>query len=349
MNENQTQHLLSASELSEVLQVPRTTVNDWLSRYSAYITVVQRGKRRLYTQDAVEVLRRVAKLRDAGLAGFDIEEELSKKHAVQPEVAQESAPEPVATPNAPQSAPSATAPVGAEASGSWMPATLNEWQQVAQLMERSLNRQQEDMRRSGRRNLVYFMALLLLIFVSSLLAVWGIMTWRVEDQARQDELFRNQQEMNLHFLNYQKLQDERQAEERKERNSERSEARKELERERSLAAEQLTGLKEDLKRQQEEFAAHLQKLEADFSQKSALEAARSRDEFASKQLELLKRLEAGEAKLQATESDLQKLKSENSDLRGRIDEQRQVLEQRSEAMVPAVPETTLEVEKNVAQ
>ena len=40
------QEFYSAAALAAALNVPRTTINDWLTRYENYIDVQQNGKRR---------------------------------------------------------------------------------------------------------------------------------------------------------------------------------------------------------------------------------------------------------------------------------------------------------------
>lgn len=69
-------------ELAELIGVPRTTINDWLGRYSIYIDSVAQGKRRVYSDSAVAVLKEIAELRNAGKAFADIETELSRRHPV---------------------------------------------------------------------------------------------------------------------------------------------------------------------------------------------------------------------------------------------------------------------------
>ncbi|OGV60399.1 MAG: hypothetical protein A2X45_18680 [Lentisphaerae bacterium GWF2_50_93] len=73
-------------ELAEVLNVPRTTVTDWLVRYSSYIDYKIQGKRKVYTDSSVSVLKEISELRNKGLSSFDIEEELAKRHPVHGEV-----------------------------------------------------------------------------------------------------------------------------------------------------------------------------------------------------------------------------------------------------------------------
>ncbi|MFA6569142.1 MAG: MerR family transcriptional regulator [Victivallales bacterium] len=69
-------------ELAEVLNVPRTTITDWLVRYSSYIEYRTQGKRKVYTEASVNVLKEISELRNKDLSSFDIEEELAKRHPV---------------------------------------------------------------------------------------------------------------------------------------------------------------------------------------------------------------------------------------------------------------------------
>jgi len=69
-------------ELSEKLNVPRTTITDWLARYEVFVDFKIQGKRKIYTDKSVELLLEVKELRDKGLSSFDIEEELAKRHAI---------------------------------------------------------------------------------------------------------------------------------------------------------------------------------------------------------------------------------------------------------------------------
>ena len=72
-------------ELSELLGVKRTTVNDWLTKYAIYIEFAVQGKRRIYTDGTLTVLKKVAELRANGLSSFEIDGELAKLYAVHPQ------------------------------------------------------------------------------------------------------------------------------------------------------------------------------------------------------------------------------------------------------------------------
>ncbi len=75
----------SVSELGDVLNVPRTTVNDYLNRYGQYIEFEQRGKRRVYTETALLVLTEICKMRNENSSFVDIEQELMKRFPIQAE------------------------------------------------------------------------------------------------------------------------------------------------------------------------------------------------------------------------------------------------------------------------
>ena len=70
--------------LAETLGAGRTTVYDWLARYTQYIDFKMVGRRRVYTEATLAVLREISELRNKGLAGPEIETELAKTHAVRP-------------------------------------------------------------------------------------------------------------------------------------------------------------------------------------------------------------------------------------------------------------------------
>lgn len=80
-------------ELSDLLGVKRTTVNDWLTKYAMYIESSIQGKRKTYTERSLEVLRTIAKLRGEGLSSFEIETKLSELFAIHPLEASSETPE----------------------------------------------------------------------------------------------------------------------------------------------------------------------------------------------------------------------------------------------------------------
>lgn len=79
----------SVSDLGEKLNVPRTTINDYLTRYGHYIEFEIHGKRKVYTDKSLEILREIANMRAGNTAFYDIEQYLMQKYPVQPDLHQD--------------------------------------------------------------------------------------------------------------------------------------------------------------------------------------------------------------------------------------------------------------------
>jgi len=108
-------------ELAEQIGVPRTTINDWLARYSQYIDSILQGKRKVYPESALAVLREIAALRNSGKAFPEIETELSAKHPIRavpvPPQEEKAEAKPSAASSAGNPAPEAKPETGENSSG----------------------------------------------------------------------------------------------------------------------------------------------------------------------------------------------------------------------------------------
>ena len=82
-----------ASDLAGELGLPRSTINDWLTRYAEYLESENRGKRRFYSEKSLNILREIAELRNAGKSSFEIEQQLAARYGIRPEVAHPEEPE----------------------------------------------------------------------------------------------------------------------------------------------------------------------------------------------------------------------------------------------------------------
>lgn len=80
------QNLYSISDLADQVGVPRTTITDWLGKYSRFIELQTQGRRRFYTDRTLSVLCKVAELRTAGRSIGDIDGELERIFPVHPTV-----------------------------------------------------------------------------------------------------------------------------------------------------------------------------------------------------------------------------------------------------------------------
>ena len=77
MNSEST-NLYSISDLAEQVGVPRTTITDWLGKYSRFIELQTQGRRRFYTERTLAVLCKIAEFRNAGRSIADIDSELER-------------------------------------------------------------------------------------------------------------------------------------------------------------------------------------------------------------------------------------------------------------------------------
>ena len=184
-------------ELTEQIGVPRTTINDWLARYSIYIDTVTQGKRKVYPETALAVLREVAALRNSGKAFAEIEKELAAKHPIQavPLPPQEEVkPEknnvqgPSDAPSGPSSGNEATALVSRqqpEEIGRLIGESFRNMDQRIQELE-SLSSAQRKMSR-----LWQIICILFLLF----LAVGGYLAMKLMDKAKQENLRLQEQQI----------------------------------------------------------------------------------------------------------------------------------------------------------
>ena len=139
-------------ELAEAVGVPRTTINDWLSKYSQFVSYSVQGKRRIYSATTLEMLKSVSSLRTQGLSSFDIETELAKLYPLHgetvpppmetPPLPMEKTPDPV--PDAPEQAGTSIQPPSGALTLAQMPPILTE-ERFALLVKENRELAQKDM------------------------------------------------------------------------------------------------------------------------------------------------------------------------------------------------------------
>ncbi len=83
--ENQN-NFYSVSDLAAKLNVPRTTINDWLKKFDRYIDFEIRGRRKVYTEASLDVLQIISASKDKGQSIAELEKELAAKCAIRPEI-----------------------------------------------------------------------------------------------------------------------------------------------------------------------------------------------------------------------------------------------------------------------
>lgn len=76
----------SISELAVQLQLPRTTINDWLKSFSPYLEFEMRGKRKEFNRNALEVLKNISVWKNEGKSASVIQKLLEEKYGILGEV-----------------------------------------------------------------------------------------------------------------------------------------------------------------------------------------------------------------------------------------------------------------------
>lgn len=76
----------SISELAIQLQLPRTTINDWLKTFAPYLEFEMKGKRKEYNTNALEVLKNISLWKNEGKSASAIQKLLEENYGIQGEI-----------------------------------------------------------------------------------------------------------------------------------------------------------------------------------------------------------------------------------------------------------------------
>ena len=304
-------------ELSERVGVPRTTINDWLSRYAQYIDFTMQGKRRIYSENTLSILLRISQLRASGASSFQIEGELAASYAVHPETADEtpaSATDPAEKEEEkPEAAPTHDAPVEEEPLSSDMPETAlirNPAGDPAVLLGERFREMLEKMdtmekrSRSSALRAWFFFAFASILTI--LVCIAGFFAHRLLRDMEKESAEKNAELARL------------------------------TERATNLTAgaqtmrEQLETLQSGLVAQEKEFRAALQENRENYEKRREAELAAQKDRFAAERLELVHQFESAQKEAEAREA---KLRKENEEALRRLKEEKEdALNRQSETL-----------------
>lgn len=183
----------SVAALSAAVGVPRTTINDWLTRYEDYIDSSTSGKRKVYSAQSLAVLQEIAGLRDAGKSSAEIENILAARHGVKPEVAPEAAPAVAAEKNPIPDAGTTPEPVSTlEPDAAQLPA-IKEFERNAMELTAFIADLRNQHRRSSRRA-AWAIALLVVLTVLLLaVVICGVRFYQQQAFERRQEALKMQE------------------------------------------------------------------------------------------------------------------------------------------------------------
>lgn len=83
-----TKKTYSISELAVQLQLPRTTINDWLKSFAPYLEYEMKGKRKEYNNNALNVLKNISIWKNDGKSASSIQKLLEETYGIRGEVAE---------------------------------------------------------------------------------------------------------------------------------------------------------------------------------------------------------------------------------------------------------------------
>ncbi len=319
-----------ASDLAAELGLPRSTINDWLSRYTDYLECENRGKRRFYSEKSLRILREISEARNSGASSFDIEQQLAARYGIRPEVA----PHPAATASAAEGDAAAatgagTVPAaGGEAAApaeSALPMARPAFDEMAARMTGEFGRiaeKLEEVERERRRVLHRMWltliagfvggALLLALAVAVFYLVCGRLAARQEEAAGamgtlsgEVKSLAGEQENRLKAMTVT------------------------LDRSRGDFDAELKKLSSELAEQRRQFAVQLAELEKNAATRVEAERLRLKEEFAAAQRRELEKLTAAQsAKVTAAEARAQKSADDAAAAKELTDAQKREIERR---------------------
>ncbi|MFA6291891.1 MAG: MerR family transcriptional regulator [Victivallales bacterium] len=290
-------------ELAEVLNVPRTTITDWLVRYSAYIEYKTQGKRKVYTDASVNVLKEISELRNKELSSFDIEEELAKRHPVHGVVSEQMHMEEGEIP-----------PEETDPSAMVLRKSVTEMGETIKKTLMEMSRRIEEVEKLNAENSARarrWFALVLLLIVAIILV--GVFAYQKIETS-----YRENRKLQADGISY--LADLKSAREQIKSNVIDLTSRE----------KQISALELGLEKQSKEFEEAIARAKKDSDTAKSAEILELRNKFAEEKLNMLKELEKSRNEKDKIRSDIQKM---NHDLESAIKK----ISEKAEAPVPEKP------------
>lgn len=304
----------SAAALAAAVGVPRTTINDWLTRYEDYIDSIAVGKRKVYSENSLAVLQEIAALRDAGKSSIEIEAVLAGKHGIKPEVAVAEQPA-AASETEPAAADVSTTAAGSADSNEapQLPA-VKEIERSAMELTAFIADLRNQQRRSARRSWVVFALLGVIIVILAAVSVIlfkGLQISHGERRFEYQQMMGNMEKLNANFAAELKSIEAARQQERTAAQQSLTELKAELTRLQQARAAEVARLTEQLAADRAKLQAEMQRQEKSLTEKNAAEKAL-----------LIKKMEgdaqAAQAQLQALRQELKKAGSSLNELSGKL-------------------------------
>ena len=299
----------SISELAIQLNLPRTTVNDWLKNFAPYLEFEVKGKRKEYNQNALDVLKNISRWKNAGKSASAIQKLLEENYGLTGEVAPELPPENTVEP--------AEVAENTADSGELMQVVHSDLEMLLANVEQLNAKRIKSTRRAAWMSVI----IMFLIFAGVAAAVYLIYI----------NMVRMQQQNAAAKLQYAKQISELQAENKQQL--------EELNKLRKLELDKLSSdfdirnkeFQKEIKIQKDELSQAFKELEKSVAARREAEIIKLRETFAAEQKATLEKLIAKEKELTAIEKKVEQLQSNANSLQKKTEELNTRLEKEQQA------------------
>jgi DNA-binding transcriptional MerR regulator len=279
MNEKKT---FSLSDAAKIVDVPRTTINDWISKHANYLHFELKGKRKVLDDAGIEVLKEIKELRDSGLSASEIELKLAENHPVKADQVTENEVEPTQKENVESPDYAIIVKRQTDEIGSLLSDHLQNL--ATRLQEAELA--QKNFSRRMIRSVVSTVLIMLLL---------PLMHKNLESELKNtSETAQKYQSENFKLL----MDLKSDAEKIKGKDQEITKVTNLLDKRDKDYQRTVNKLMADMQTRKKKFEEDLQKLSKNAATSKQAEIARLRDEFAAKQLEVLKKLDQMQQELE---------------------------------------------------
>ncbi len=322
----------SVSDLAAALEVPRTTLNDWLIKYARFLDTEIKGKRKVYTTRAFEVLQDVAKFRNDGVQLVDIDALLEKKYGIHGEVQDKKVTENCDENNENDGNSSSNELTVANKNVEEMTVLVkNQFEELLLRIEQ-VNKERN---KAIRRTNLYFSLFLIMAFI--LIGAGGLLGLKLIKKI-QEENSMNAATISAQYHEITENITAKIEESDRKITALSGKTEEDLENLVSNLSLQNESLKKELLTQKEEYKNLLTSL---MEENKALEAQTlaDRNEFAKKQLELLQILEKNQAELEKIISELEAGRAENAELKEKLQRIEEIQTQTTKILSTPDPET----------
>ena len=306
-----------ASDLAGELGLPRSTINDWLMRYADYLEVETRGKRKVYSEKSLRILKEISGMRNEGKSSFEIEQLLASRYGIRPEVAPHTPAAPVRENG--ETLPAPTVP--GEPSGETLPALRPAFEQMSVQINTEFLKLADRLEEAEhqRRRLVQRMRIIMTVLLLGLVAfilILALVMYQAFSRIEQ----RNREAAQQATCESGKKLDEMTVI---------------LDKSREDFTTNLARLRDEMGRQRESFEARIREMEKDAATRTEAQIIKLKEEFARKQQqELQKLVDAHEKKLKEaqaatakSDSLRQQAENEAKNAREKLSQGQQELEQ----------------------